>query len=348
MVKVGVDIAAKKFDAAIRTKKGVLSFQTFSNDEAGFNAFVVWLQSQLKDAFLQCSVIMEATGVYHENLAYFLDKLGFPVCIVLANVVKAYSKSLNIKSKNDKIDARTLAQLGLERELRVWVPCSENALDLKQVTREHEDLAKARTVLKNQLHALKSGHYVNQVLLSRLDAHLTFIEKQLSEVKKHLKTLIDTNPSLKAKFDHMVSISGVALITAATILAETDGFALFTSRNQLVSYAGYDVVTYQSGTSVYKAPHISKKGNSHIRRVLYMAAMSAIQHNSECAALYERVYKNTGIKMKGLVAVQRKLLVLTYAVVKNKCDYNIEKHRKDAIPKLKDNTSALVEQEADA
>jgi transposase len=348
MVKVGIDIAAKKFDAAIRTKERVISSQCFSNDETGFKDLVVWLKSHLKTDLLQTSVIMEATGVYHENLAYFLHKLGFPVCIVLANVATAFAKSHNIKSKNDKIDARTLAKLGLERELRVWVPCSESARDIKQVTREQEDLAKARTVVLNQLHALKSGHYVNEILLSRLEAHLSFLEEQQSSVEKHLKTLINADPRLKADFDHMVSIIGIGLLSAATILGETDGFALFTNRNQLVSFAGYDVVTHQSGKSVNKPPHISKKGNSHIRRVLYMAAMSAIQHNSECAALYERVFKKTGIKMKGVVAVQRKLLVLTYAVVKNKCDYDIEKHRKDAVPKVKGKPSdgVCVEEEA--
>jgi transposase len=78
---------------------------------------------------------MEATGVYYESLAYFLRDEKKTVHVVLPNYAKKYGQSLGVESKTDKIDARTLAQMGLERKLKEWQPFSSNFLTLKQLTR---------------------------------------------------------------------------------------------------------------------------------------------------------------------------------------------------------------------
>ena len=113
-------------------------------------------------------------------------------------------------------------------------------------------------------------------------------------------------------------------MTAITIIAETNGFELITHKSQLVSYAGYDVVERQSGTSVYGKTRISKKGNSHIRRCLYFPALSVVKYNKEFNDLFVRVRDRTQIKMKGYVAVQRKLLVLIYTLYKTNQPYDPE------------------------
>ena len=105
-------------------------------------------------------------------------------------------------------------------------------------------------------------------------------------------------------------------------MAETNGFALFHDQAQLVSYAGYDVVENQSSKRVGKT-RISKRGNARIRRILYMPALCAVTHQEVGPkALYERVYQRTGIKMKGYVAVQKKLLCLIYALWKKDQTYD--------------------------
>jgi len=121
---------------------------------------------------------------------------------------------------------------------------------------------------------------------------------------------------LKEKIDILSSIKGAGELTAATIIGETNGFALFENYKQLVSYAGYDVIENQSGDHVGKTK-ISKKGNSHIRRILHMAALNVVTYKVKpFVDLYERVYQRTNVKMKGYVAVQRKLLVILFALCK--------------------------------
>ncbi len=125
-----------------------------------------------------------------------------------------------------------------------------------------------------------------------------------------------------AKIEQLSKVKGLGLLSAATIVAETNGFTGFDNVRQLVSFAGYDVVENQSGQRVGKTK-ISKKGNSRIRRMLFMPAFNAVRFGEpSCQALFERVYVRTRIKMKGYVAVQKKLLTLCYALWKNNTEYD--------------------------
>ena len=114
----------------------------------------------------------------------------------------------------------------------------------------------------------------------------------------------------------MCTIPGVGLQTAVTVVAETAGFYLIRNSRQLVSYAGIDVVQKQSGISVRGRSHISKRGNPHLRQCLYFPSFTAVKYNVPLQNLYHRIMDKGTIKMKGYVAVQRKLLVLIYTLWK--------------------------------
>ena len=116
-------------------------------------------------------------------------------------------------------------------------------------------------------------------------------------------------------------MKGLGILTVATVIAETNGFILFRNQRQLVSYAGYDVIENTSGNHIGKTK-ISKKGNSHIRRVLHMPAFSVVKYEPHYKGLYEGVFDRTRIKMKGYVAVQKKLLVLIYTLCKKNEEYD--------------------------
>jgi transposase len=103
-------------------------------------------------------------------------------------------------------------------------------------------------------------------------------------------------------------------MTAATVVSEADGFSMARNARQLVSYAGYDIVEKQSGTSVRGKGRISKKGNSYIRRALYFPAITAARHDRHFGGFYKRLHGKHNIKMKAYTAVQRKLLVLIYTL----------------------------------
>ena len=318
---VGIDIAKETFTACVclrrlSGKEQLSEVTTFKNTKTGYNQLVKWSR-KLTEPSLEVVFVMEATGIYFENLAYHLHKLKQPVSVLLANKVKHFAKSLNVKTKTDQVDARVIAQLGAERPLSLWDPPPVIFKKLRDLTRGYSELMKEKTVFVNRLDALSSSH---EPLLVIMKSHKTIIKKleeQLEKIKSEITRLIYSEEWLAAKVEKVLTIKGVGLMTVVTILAETQGFELVQNIRQLCSYAGYDVVERQSGTSVMGKTRISKKGNSWIRAALHFPALVAIRYNPTLKKKFERINQNKTSKMIGVTAIQRTILVLVYTLWKN-------------------------------
>jgi len=174
---------------------------------------------------------------------------------------------------------------------------------------------------------------IDKFTLKHLEKLIKFYDKQIDETKQEITKLIDKDTILKPRIEQLCKIKGLGLLSVATIVAETNGFTGFENIRQLVSFSGYDVVENQSGNRVGKT-RISKKGNSRIRRILHLPAFNAVRFGEPtCQALFERVFERTKIKMKGYVAVQKKLLTLCYGIWKNDIEYdpnysnNVKEHQ---------------------
>ena len=323
---VGIDISKDSFMACIAFQKSDLSIQIkstkkFDNNLVGYEKLQTWMTSFIHPE-LAISLTMEATGVYYENLAYYLFEKKMTVNVLLAKQVKHYALSLNIKTKTDESDAKVIAQIGLERKLRAWSPSSPILRDIKLLVREREDLMDENKAIKNQLHALNHCKTPPKNIIDRLTKRIDFINQQLLEIEQEIKTTVQTDPTLDEKIKNVCTIKGVSFITAIIVVAETNGFALTSNQRQLVSYSGYDIVQNQSGTSLNSKTKISKKGNKRIRKALYFPAISASQHDPKHKAIYTRIHQTTTIKMKGAVAIQRRLLILIYTIFKSNVPYD--------------------------
>lgn len=323
---LGIDIAAKEVQVCfmLKTDTGhckVKGSRSFTNTVKGISSLEQWLKKRRQDGLI-LSVVMEATGVYYENLAYTFYELGHRIHVLLPNRVKGYLKFLNLKSKTDKIEAKALAQLGLDQQLPVWKTASAQMYALKRVCREKNMLTDEKTMISNRLHAEHSCSSPQKSIIKRLKQRLKLVENQINEVEDQVRQMCAQDEQLNQRIENITTIKGVGFMTAITLIAETNGFELITHKSQLVSYSGYDVVERQSGSSVKGKTRISKKGNSHIRRCLHFPALSAVKYNDEFKALFARVFERTKIKMKGYVAVQRKLLVLIYVLYKTNQPYD--------------------------
>jgi transposase len=292
------------------------------NTKTGWNIIVAEIKKHQKtEAPNGLVVLMEATGVYHENVCYFLSKQGYTINVVLPNKAKAFMKSLSQYSKNDKIDAQALAQMGLERVLDIWVAPSDNTLKIKRLSRERQMLLADQTSVKNQLHAFNHGYECEKSTEKRFDTRLKLIAKQIKEIDQLLIQTVNADEDLRAKAERICTIQGFGMTTVIVLLAETNAFDDMENRAQLTSYAGYDVIENQSGKHTGKT-RISKRGNSRIRAALHFPALTAVKYNDAMKQLYNRVFDRTKIKMKAYVAVQRKMLLLAYAVCKNETDFD--------------------------
>ena len=299
----------------------------FANTPTGYAHFVSWIKKYGRSD-LRLDIAMEATGTYHEGLAYHLHDLAYRVIILLPNKVKGFAKSLNEVSKSDAIDADIIGRMAAERDLGLWQPLSPNLVKVKSLTRQRQDLVDQRTRTKNQLHAIVHAVDRPPSVAARYEELISYFNQLIADVEQELKRLIDQDAMLKPALLRLCTINGIGWITAAIILGETDGFKLFKNRAQLVKYAGFDIIKKQSGSSINGPNKISKRGNSHIRAALYMPAMSAIKHQGIFQALYERLYQRKQNGKAALVAVQRKLLTTMFALHRKEVDYDWQYYKK--------------------
>ena len=324
---LGIDISYQTFNANLSVVDSdqnvkVVSSHKFGNNPGGFVECHAWAQKNMKQKSIRSVVTMEATGVYYENCALFLFKEGYTVSVVLPNKAKKYLQSTGQKSKNDKIDAKGLARMGAEQSLRPWEPMTEFFYQLRELTRQQQSLQEHRTVLMNQLHANENGMFLNKIVTKQLNGLVATIDGQVKAIEAAIEKQVASNTEIAAKVKKITKIKGVGTLTVATLMAETNGFALFTSAPQLVSYAGYDVVENQSGKHNGKT-RISKKGNSRIRRALHMPAFSVVRWGqTPFVNLFNRTLEKHNLKMKSYVAVQKKLLVVIYALWKKDEGYD--------------------------
>ncbi len=297
--------------------------KSFPNTVKGFTALVDWVH-KLTNPSVETRYVMEATGVYHERLAYFLYEKEQVVSVVLPNKISNYFRTLEVKTITDKTASEAIARFGLERKLDSWKPANPVYKKLRQLTRERDQLVQSRTIAKNQLHAEQAEAEPNKTSVSRVKKQIALFDKQEQEIKAELAALVKQNEAVKKKVELIASIPGVGTLTAVTVLAETNGFELIRNKRQLSSYAGLDVKEKQSGTSVKGKPRISKKGNKFLRKSMHMPALAAIRHNERFKAVFARLVSKHGIKMKAAVAVQRKLLELIYIIFKTEKVYDKE------------------------
>ncbi len=323
---VGIDVDMKNLVVSLgrlheNLEAEVFAHKVFPNNTKGFSALTSWAKERFDDS-IKPLFLMEATGVYHESLAYYLVESGHEASVVLPNKISNYARTLDVKTVTDKTSSEAIARFGLERKLELWQRPNPVLKRVKQLCRERDQIVSERTLVKNQLHAEKSEAQPNKSSIARMNKRVEILNKQEKEIGKELDGLVKQDQKLSEDIKLIRTIPGVGTLTAATILAETNGFNLIRSSRQLTSYAGLDVKEKLSGASVKGKPRISKRGNKFLRKCLHMPALAAIRKDAHFKALFARLVSKHGIKMKAVVVVQRKLLELTYTLIKNKSEYD--------------------------
>ena len=319
---VGVDFASKKFDVKLGANyqdnsRKVIGSRKFENTLKGFAELSGWIKDKCKEKGAEVRISGEATGVYHERCCHYLHQKGYYVTIAVPSRVKSYKQSCGYKSKDDNIDATALAYMGLEKNLDKWEPMTSFYYELRSLTRHHQSVQEMRTLLANQLHAEQAGMFASKAVVRQLEAGIKLFDSQLDSLKEAVEEKINSDAEVKRKTVAITDeLQGAAILTVATIIAETNGFAFFTNRRQTTSFAGYDVIRDQSGNREGKTK-ISKKGNSHIRRALYFPAINVVKYKMKpFANKYERIFEKNKIKMKGYTAIQKDLLLMIFTLWK--------------------------------
>jgi transposase len=318
---VGVDIAATSFTASWRSAQGQLSRPiTFEQTPQGFTA----LQQQLlaTGSAATILVVLEATGTYWVALATILAQAGFAVSVINPSQAHAFAKALLKRAKTDAIDAQTLAELAARLQPAPWTPPPAIYAELQQRLAQRDALVDLRTQLRNQRHALLQQPVVIASVRERMDVLIHTLTEQIAAVETELATAVQQDDAWAAAAARLQSITGIGLLTACWLLVSTLNFTLCPTPEAATSYAGLAPHPRHSGTSVRGRVAIGQAGNARLRRALYLATLSATQHNPVIQAFYDRLRRAGKPAKVARCAAARKLLHIAWALVTKERDFD--------------------------
>jgi transposase len=319
---VGIDSAAVTAKAAWLSP-GTAVTRAMTIDQTP-HAFAVLQQRLLATGYPAHAilVVMEATGAYWMNLATTLHHAGFVVSVINPRQAHHFAKALLKRAKTDAIDAQTLAQLASLLQPTPWAPPPAIYAELQQRFVQPDRLLETRQQVGNQLHALGHMPLVVAPVRTRMEQLIETLTQQIEAVDQELKLTMQQDKQWAASARRLQTIIGIGPLAAAWLLVSTLNFTLCSSAEALSAYAGLAPHPSQSGTSVHGRASIGHTGHAQLRTILYMATLSATQHNPVMKAFYDRL-RAAGKPMKvGSTAAARKLLHLAYAVITHEEDFD--------------------------
>jgi transposase len=319
LARVGIDVSARELVVALEQVGGALQESTFANDAAGHRKLI---KHVTKSGF-RAQVCVEATGVYHLDLCLALHAAKFTeVMVVNPRAAKDFHRAQLQRSKTDRVDARSLLEFVRRMDFARWAPPQSEILQLRGLSRRIQALLVNRAQEKNRRHADQAVESTNPAIGQSIERHIGAIEAEMEILSEAATDLIHADPQLAQRFAHLTSVKGIAKASAITILAELAVLPDDMTVRQWVAHAGIDPRCSESGTSVRGQVRISKVGNRHLRRALFLPAMVASQHEPQVRAYYQKLLARGKKPLQALVAVMRKLLHAIYGMFKNDNDFD--------------------------
>ncbi|HWS70634.1 MAG TPA: transposase, partial [Thermoanaerobaculia bacterium] len=149
-----------------------------------------------------------------------------------------------------------------------------------------------------------------------IQVSIRHFERRIEQLDRQATALVEASSEVEAVYRLLRTISGIGHVTALQLMAELLMLPADMTARQLVAHAGLDPRQYESGTSVQRAPRISKAGNRHIRAALFLPAFAAIRHDASVRAFYQRLTGRGKKPLQATIAVMRKLLHAIHGVLR--------------------------------
>lgn len=309
----GVEVSAKVLVVALQSA-GQLRSSEFPNTGSGHKQLIRYLRRYRR----RVRICMESTGLYGLDLALALQgEKGIEIMVANPRSVRHFGEAMMKRSKTDPIDAKLLAEYAQRMPFHAWQPPSKAARQLCAIARAIHQLTEINTMQKNQLHAAGSTVTTPTIIVKELRRSLAHQERAIQRLMKEAMHVLKSDPLLQKRFQLLLGIDGIGELSAVQLLGELVLIPADCDVRQWVAYAGLDPQQYKSGESVERKVRISKAGNRHLRRALFMPALVAVRHNPHFRAFYRQLLAKGKLKMVALVAIMRKLLHGIYGIFKS-------------------------------
>ena len=290
----------------------------FLNTAVGHEGLIQWLSKSATAV----QVCIEATGLYSLDLALALHRAeGIEVMVANPRAIADFAKALLQRSKTDQLDAEVMLEFARRMPFVAWQPPSSPQLELRALMRRITGLKLVSQQEKNRLHSVSQSAEITPLVRKDIQSHLVQLERHIEKLEHQAETIVQADRELARQFCHLVSVRGIARVSALHLLAELVVLAPDMTARQWVAHAGLDPRHHESGTSVHKPTRISRAGNRYLRSALFMPALVATQHDPNIRAFYQKLVDHGRTKMQAIVAVMRKLLHALHGMLRTDSDF---------------------------
>ena len=309
----GIEVSAQTLLVALAGEGRASSRREFPNTLEGHQAVLRFLGRSGRPL----RVVMESTGLYGLDLALCLHQARVAVMVANPRAVRHFAQAMMQRSKTDRLDAEVLCQFAARMPFVAWRPPCAAAFQLVAVARRLEALTEMLVAEKNRRHAASLSQAVPTIIRRDVERSIQTQQRAIERLTLAAQEFVLSDPALARRFELLVSIPGLGATSALHVLAELALLPADLDVRQWVAYAGLDPRQHTSGSSVEKKPRISKAGNKHLRRALYMPALVAVRHQPHLRAFYEHLVERGKTKLQALVATMRKLLHAIFGMFKH-------------------------------
>jgi transposase len=305
---IGIDISKATLDVY----NGKKSYK-FENNENGFNQ-IVSLSEEIKNTIL----IFEPTGIYSYALSEFCSKRKIQVVIVGPKESRDFARSLKVRSKTDKIDAKVLYKYQSHVEPgMVKIPIvNHQAIKIQEMLNAYESIQSSKQRFKNQIESTSKFH---KDLLRTLNRLIDNLDIEAQRLFNKIEALLLKEEETKSRYDAISKIPSIGRKSALYLCAFFLKYPLANAK-EITALLGLDPMMKDSGTFRGKQ-RISKHGGQQIRNLLYLPTLCAIQHNSRIKKFYEGLTARAKSKKLAVIAAMRKLILMAFSIFKSKEEY---------------------------
>ena len=304
-VIVGIDVGKWRLDVSV--SQGPV--RSFANTPEGIVALVDWVAS-----LGASEAVCEPTGGYEREVVRRLRESGMPVHVAHPNKVRHFARAAGREAKTDVLDAQVLSHYGEVFPMADSQPGDGDNQELKDLLKRRKDLVDERVRESNRLEkGLRAG------ARRSTERHIGWLNKEIERIEKEYRKALSENARLSEAAALYRSVPGVGELTAASLVAYLPELGKLEGK-ELTALVGLAPWSRDSGAQ--RGYRSIRGGRGAVRRVLYLAALSAVRCNEELGQFYRRLQNRGKTGKVALVAVMRKLLVLLNAVARRGTAFN--------------------------
>ena len=299
---VGIDVAKASLDIHLLPSGETLSVK---RNTEGLRELVDRLR-----ALRPTLIVLEATGGLEVVVISALSVAQLPVVAMNPRQIRDFARAEGTLAKTDRLDAAVIARFGERMRPPVRPLPSEQAVLLSELLGRREQLVEMMTAERNRRQQLRAKRLVKQV-----DAHLAWLQKQLSGIETDLDAALRASPLWCETIELMQQVPGVGPALTRTLAIDLPELGRLT-RRQIAALVGVAPMAHDSGQM--RGQRSIRGGRAGVRAKLYMAAWVGVRFNPVLKDFYARLLTAGKSRKVALVACMRKLLTILNAMARTR------------------------------